>query len=112
MLAAPSAYPLRPIAFHEAFFLKPSRPRQKSQNCPADGAQILHSIFHPAHLQLQNTLKPCCCTIPFWTSPFGREEKDKDISYVTTSGALAAPVNGTITESENIVAVDTKGYKC
>ncbi|KAH7128496.1 hypothetical protein B0J11DRAFT_557992 [Dendryphion nanum] len=42
---------------------------------------------------------------------FGRTKKDKDILYVTTSGALANPVNGTITEPGKVVAIDTTGYK-
>jgi len=41
---------------------------------------------------------------------FGRGKKDREILYVSTAGALGAPVNGTITEPGKIVAVDTKGY--
>lgn len=41
---------------------------------------------------------------------FGRTERDKDVLYVVTSGALGAPVNGTITEPGKVVAVDTKGF--
>ncbi|KAI1383736.1 uncharacterized protein F4822DRAFT_49123 [Hypoxylon trugodes] len=41
---------------------------------------------------------------------FGRTAADKDIVYVTTCGAVASPVNGTITEPGKIVAIDAKGY--
>ncbi|KAJ4126943.1 hypothetical protein NW754_002213 [Fusarium falciforme] len=41
---------------------------------------------------------------------FGRTPKDRDILYVVTSGALAAPVNGTITEGGKIVAINTKDF--
>ncbi|KAI2633601.1 hypothetical protein GGS26DRAFT_553984 [Hypomontagnella submonticulosa] len=41
---------------------------------------------------------------------FGRTLADKHTLYVTTSGAAAAPVNGTIVEPGKIVAVDTGGY--
>ncbi|KAH7117163.1 hypothetical protein B0J11DRAFT_538468 [Dendryphion nanum] len=41
---------------------------------------------------------------------FGRTPKDSDILYVVTSGALAVPVNGTITEGGKIVAINTKGF--
>ncbi|EWZ38813.1 hypothetical protein FOCG_05203 [Fusarium oxysporum f. sp. radicis-lycopersici 26381] len=39
---------------------------------------------------------------------FGREGHDKDILYVTTSGAIANPVNGTETEGSKVVAIDTR----
>lgn len=38
---------------------------------------------------------------------FGRTPKDSGILYVVTSGALAAPVNGTITEGGKVVAIST-----
>ncbi|KAI6087702.1 hypothetical protein F4821DRAFT_235725 [Hypoxylon rubiginosum] len=40
---------------------------------------------------------------------FGRTPLDRHILYVTTSGAAAVPVNGTISEPGKIVAVDTRG---
>ncbi|KAI4863778.1 hypothetical protein F4820DRAFT_425806 [Hypoxylon rubiginosum] len=40
---------------------------------------------------------------------FGRTPLDRHILYVTTSGAAAVPVNGTIIELGKIVAVDTRG---
>lgn len=41
---------------------------------------------------------------------FGRTPQDRDILYVVTSGALAVPVNGTITEGGKIVAINTKDF--
>ncbi|KAJ4152148.1 hypothetical protein NW765_017657 [Fusarium oxysporum] len=41
---------------------------------------------------------------------FGRTPQDRDILYVVTSGALAAPVNRTITEGGKIVAINTKDF--
>ncbi|KAJ8130150.1 hypothetical protein O1611_g3480 [Lasiodiplodia mahajangana] len=41
---------------------------------------------------------------------FGRTEKDKNIVYVPTGGALARPVNGTVTEPAKIVAIDRSGF--
>ncbi|KAI1653794.1 hypothetical protein F4813DRAFT_393377 [Daldinia decipiens] len=41
---------------------------------------------------------------------FGKTSIDQDILYVTTSGAIHAPVNGTITEPGKVVAVDARGY--
>ncbi|KAF2685732.1 hypothetical protein K458DRAFT_16591 [Lentithecium fluviatile CBS 122367] len=56
--AGPSFGPIPPSdPLSRGIFLRPSRPRRKSQNCPADGARILHFMFHPAHLQLQSMLK-------------------------------------------------------
>lgn len=40
---------------------------------------------------------------------FGRKPLDRDVLYVVTSGALAGPVNGTITEGGKIVAINAKG---
>ncbi|KAI0555993.1 hypothetical protein F4679DRAFT_13297 [Xylaria curta] len=40
----------------------------------------------------------------------GRTKSDKNIVYVTTGGALARPVNGTITEPAKIVAIDRTGF--
>lgn len=40
---------------------------------------------------------------------FGRREEDEYILYVTTTGALGAPVNGTVTENGKVVAIDTRG---
>ncbi|KAM0431351.1 hypothetical protein ACHAPT_005327 [Fusarium lateritium] len=39
---------------------------------------------------------------------FGRGRNDKDILYVSTSGAIATPVNGTETEGAKVVAIDTR----
>lgn len=39
---------------------------------------------------------------------FGRGRKDKEILYVSTSGAIATPVNGTEIEGAKVVAVDTR----
>ncbi|KAF7563190.1 hypothetical protein G7046_g894 [Stylonectria norvegica] len=36
---------------------------------------------------------------------FGRTEKDRHTFYVSTSGAAASPVNGTLTEGGKVVAV-------
>jgi sugar lactone lactonase YvrE len=36
---------------------------------------------------------------------FGRTESDRSVLYVTTSGGLAVPVNGTYTEGGKVVAV-------
>ncbi|KAI1403638.1 hypothetical protein F4819DRAFT_450648 [Hypoxylon fuscum] len=41
---------------------------------------------------------------------FGKTAADKHILYVTTSGAVAFPINGTIIEPGKIVAVDTRGF--
>ena len=41
---------------------------------------------------------------------FSRTSIDWDILYVTTSGGVSAPINGTITEPGKIIAVNTKGY--
>lgn len=41
---------------------------------------------------------------------FGRGRADRKTLYVTTSGASAVPVNGTITEPAKVVAVDTSSY--
>ncbi|KAL6710524.1 hypothetical protein ACN47E_008572 [Coniothyrium glycines] len=46
------------------------------------------------------------------SAAFGRTNKDKDVLYVCTAGALAEPVNGTVTEPGKVVAVDTSGWKC
>ncbi|XXG95166.1 hypothetical protein Hte_001426 [Hypoxylon texense] len=43
------------------------------------------------------------------SAAFGRTPLDRHILYVTTSGAAAVPVNGTIMEPGKIVAVDTRG---
>jgi hypothetical protein len=32
------------------------------------------------------------------------------VLYITTTGALAAPVNGTVIEGGKVVAVDTRGF--
>ncbi|CAG7565916.1 unnamed protein product [Fusarium equiseti] len=42
---------------------------------------------------------------------FGRGEHDKDILYVTTSGAIANPVNGTEMEGSKVVALDTRPWR-
>ncbi|KZV90797.1 hypothetical protein EXIGLDRAFT_719923 [Exidia glandulosa HHB12029] len=48
--------------------------------------------------------------IPGATSAaFGRTSKDKNVVYVTTSGALAAPINGTYVEGAKIVAFNVRG---
>lgn len=41
---------------------------------------------------------------------FGRGRADRQTLYVTTSGASAVPVNGTITEPAKVVAIDTSSY--
>ncbi|KPM43081.1 hypothetical protein AK830_g3453 [Neonectria ditissima] len=41
---------------------------------------------------------------------FGRGKHDKDTLYVSTGGALAAPVGGTKTEGAKVVAVDTSAW--
>ncbi|KAK4183345.1 hypothetical protein QBC35DRAFT_508217 [Podospora australis] len=41
---------------------------------------------------------------------FGRTSRDRKVLYVTTSGALSAPVNGTLAEPGKVVGVDTKGF--
>ncbi|KAI0134872.1 hypothetical protein F4814DRAFT_454279 [Daldinia grandis] len=41
---------------------------------------------------------------------FGKTLVDQDVLYVTTSGGIPAPVNGTVTEPGKIVAVDARGY--
>lgn len=49
-------------------------------------------------------------TLPGPTScMFGRRGLD-EVLFVATSGGLAAPINGTLTEGGKIVAVDTKGF--
>ncbi|KAK5632487.1 hypothetical protein RRF57_008201 [Xylaria bambusicola] len=40
----------------------------------------------------------------------GRTKADKNIVYVVTSGALAHPVNGTLTEPAKVVAIDRTGF--
>ncbi|CAM1500955.1 Fc.00g101170.m01.CDS01 [Cosmosporella sp. VM-42] len=40
---------------------------------------------------------------------FGRGKHDKKTLYVSTSGALGAPVNGDKTEGSKVVAIDTRG---
>ncbi|OTB03823.1 hypothetical protein M426DRAFT_23348 [Hypoxylon sp. CI-4A] len=40
---------------------------------------------------------------------FGRTLADEDILYVTTSGAATFPINGTVVEPGNIVAIDARG---
>lgn len=42
---------------------------------------------------------------------FGRGPSDGKILYVSTSGGLSDPVNGTLTEGGQVVAVDTSGWK-
>ncbi|KAI0128934.1 hypothetical protein BJ170DRAFT_623490 [Xylariales sp. AK1849] len=41
---------------------------------------------------------------------FGRTESDGHVLYVVTSGGVAAPVNGTVTEPGKVVAIDTRGF--
>lgn len=41
---------------------------------------------------------------------FGRDRGDGEVLYVTTTGALAAPVNGTHIQGGKVVAVDTRGF--
>jgi sugar lactone lactonase YvrE len=41
---------------------------------------------------------------------FGGLERDRQTLYVTTSGGLALPINGTITEAGKIVAIDTRSF--
>jgi len=41
----------------------------------------------------------------------GRTESDKDIVYVVTGGALARPVNGTVTEPAKVVAINRRGFQ-
>lgn len=41
---------------------------------------------------------------------FGRTRRDGKVLYVCTAGGLDASVNGTLTESGKVVAVDTEGY--
>jgi hypothetical protein len=36
---------------------------------------------------------------------FGKAEQDRDVLYVTTSGAHGGPINGTFTEPAKIVAI-------
>ncbi|KAI0448277.1 hypothetical protein F5B21DRAFT_498061 [Xylaria acuta] len=40
----------------------------------------------------------------------GRTKSDKNIVYTVTSGAVAGPVNGTVTEPAKIVAIDRTGF--
>lgn len=40
----------------------------------------------------------------------GRTKEDKNIVYVVTGGALASPVNGTLTEPAKVVAIDRTGF--
>ena len=42
---------------------------------------------------------------------FGRTPIDRDTLYVITSGGLAAPINGTLTEGGKVVAIDTRGFR-
>ncbi|KAI0517341.1 hypothetical protein F5B22DRAFT_119084 [Xylaria bambusicola] len=41
---------------------------------------------------------------------FGRTKADKNIIYVVTGGAVANPVNGTLTEPAKVVAIDRTGF--
>ncbi|KAI1747830.1 hypothetical protein F4782DRAFT_395339 [Xylaria castorea] len=41
----------------------------------------------------------------------GRTKSDKNIVYITTGGALARPVNGTVTEAAKIVAINRAGFE-
>lgn len=41
---------------------------------------------------------------------FGRTSADSDVLYITTCGAMGAPINGTLMEPGKIVAVDTRGW--
>ncbi|PQE22449.1 quino amine dehydrogenase beta chain protein [Rutstroemia sp. NJR-2017a BVV2] len=41
---------------------------------------------------------------------FGRTSKDKNILYLTTSGALALPINGTVVVAGSIAYIDTTGF--
>ncbi|KZV93919.1 hypothetical protein EXIGLDRAFT_612301 [Exidia glandulosa HHB12029] len=53
---------------------------------------------------------PDSALIPGGTSVvFGRTAKDKDVLYVTTSGGLAGPINGTYVEGAKIVAFNVRG---
>ncbi|CAJ2512084.1 Uu.00g077090.m01.CDS01 [Anthostomella pinea] len=42
---------------------------------------------------------------------FGRTAIDADVLYVTTSGGLALPINGTVVEPGKVVAVNTGNWK-
>ncbi|KAK9774092.1 putative SMP-30/Gluconolactonase/LRE-like region domain-containing protein [Seiridium cardinale] len=42
---------------------------------------------------------------------FGTTKSDSHILYVVTTGAVASPVNGTVTEPPKVVAVDTTGFR-
>ena len=41
---------------------------------------------------------------------FGRKEGEERLIYVTTTGALAEPINGKVTEGGKVVAVDTSRF--
>jgi hypothetical protein len=41
---------------------------------------------------------------------FGRTKKDAHVLYVSTTGGLARPVNGTVMEGGKVVAIDTAGF--
>ncbi|KAI1326192.1 hypothetical protein F5Y16DRAFT_375537 [Xylariaceae sp. FL0255] len=55
----------------------------------------------------QDTLTVAGDTAAIW----GRGENDKKTLYVSTSGAIKAPVNGTLYEPGKVVAVDTTGFR-
>lgn len=42
---------------------------------------------------------------------FGRTPGKFDTLYVSTAGGPAPPVNGTVTEGEKVVAIDTRGFR-
>ncbi|KAH8816709.1 hypothetical protein F5884DRAFT_748189 [Xylogone sp. PMI_703] len=63
-----------------------------------------HKIITVAGSVSELTVAGCTAT------HFGKTWKDKHILYVTTNGAMAAPVNGTVTENGKVVAIDTKGF--
>ncbi|KAK9364351.1 hypothetical protein V1509DRAFT_643775 [Lipomyces kononenkoae] len=44
------------------------------------------------------------------SSAFGRTSNDTYILYVTTTGGLADPVNGTLTEGGEVIAIDTRHF--
>ncbi|KZV95571.1 hypothetical protein EXIGLDRAFT_672131 [Exidia glandulosa HHB12029] len=53
---------------------------------------------------------PDSALIPGGTSAvFGRTAKDRDVVYVTTSGGLAGPINGTYVEGAKVVAFNVRG---
>ncbi|KAI1422123.1 hypothetical protein F5Y12DRAFT_717751 [Xylaria sp. FL1777] len=41
----------------------------------------------------------------------GRTEADKNIVYVVTGGTVTSPVNGTVSESAKVVAIDRTGFE-